>query len=142
MATWDGDEMDYDLLVTIPYHQGSEVIGRSDLGDHADFVPTHPHTLQSRDWEDIFVIGDATNLSTSKAGSVAHFEGDILLENVLRAIQGRELWEGFDGHANCFIETGLQQGRSHRLQLRHRTPSRLLPASRAWARSASWARAR
>jgi sulfide:quinone oxidoreductase len=109
MSTWDGDEMDYDLLVTIPYHQGSEVIGRSDLGDHADFVPTHPNTLQARDWEDIFVIGDATNLSTSKAGSVAHFEGDILLENVLRAIQGRELWEGFDGHANCFIETGFNK---------------------------------
>ncbi|MBT8397548.1 MAG: NAD(P)/FAD-dependent oxidoreductase [Gemmatimonadetes bacterium] len=109
MATWDGDEMEYDLLVTVPYHQGSEVIARSELGDHADFVPTHPNTLQSQDWEDIFVIGDATNLNTSKAGSVAHFEGDILLENVLRAIQGRELWEGFDGHANCFIETGFNK---------------------------------
>ena len=109
LATWEGDELDYDLLVTIPYHQGAEVIGRSGLGDHADFVPTHPNTLQAKDWENIFVIGDATNLSTSKAGSVAHFEGDILLENVLRAIQGRELWEGFDGHANCFIETGFNK---------------------------------
>jgi sulfide:quinone oxidoreductase len=79
------------------------------MGDHADFVPTHPHTLQSLGWENIFVIGDATNLNTSKAGSVAHFEGEILLENVLRAIQGRELWEGFDGHANCFIETGFNK---------------------------------
>jgi sulfide:quinone oxidoreductase len=109
LATWEGEEMDYDLLVTIPLHQGAEVIGKSGLGDHADFVPTHPNTLQARDWENIFVIGDATNLSTSKAGSVAHFEGDILLENILRAIQNRELWEGFDGHANCFIETGFNK---------------------------------
>jgi len=109
LATWEGEEMDYDLLVTIPLHQGAEVIGKSGLGDHADFVPTHPNTLQARDWENIFVIGDATNLSTSKAGSVAHFEGDILLENILRAIQDRELWEGFDGHANCFIETGFNK---------------------------------
>ncbi len=109
LATWDEEEMAYDLLVTIPLHQGSAAIGRSGLGDHGDFVPTHPHTLRSRDWENIFVVGDATNLNTSKAGSVAHFQGEILLENLLRTIQGRDLWEGFDGHANCFIETGFDK---------------------------------
>lgn len=107
LKSWDEKEEPFDLLITIPTNMGSEVIARSDMGDHQDFISTHRHTLQSQDWENIFVIGDATDLPSSKAGSVAHFEGDILLENVMRAIHGRELWEGFDGHANCFVETGF-----------------------------------
>lgn len=99
----------YDLLVTIPTHAGAEVISRSGLGDDAGFVPTDKHTLQSRDWPDIFVIGDATNLPSSKAGSVAHFQAEVLTENVLRYLEGRPLSPGFDGHANCFIETGFDK---------------------------------
>ena len=38
---------------------------------------------------------------------MAHFQGDILERNILRAIEGRRLCENFDGHANCFIETGF-----------------------------------
>jgi sulfide:quinone oxidoreductase len=107
LKSWDEQEEPFDLLITIPTNMGSEVVARSDMGDHLDFIPTHRNTLQSQNWENIFVIGDATDLPSSKAGSVAHFEGDILLENVMRAIHGRELWEGFDGHANCFVETGF-----------------------------------
>lgn len=103
----DGQQLDYDLLVTIPIHRGSEVIRRSGLGDELDFVPTDPHTLRSKEWESVFVIGDATNLPSSKAGSVAHFQADVLTENVQRWIAGRELDPAFDGHANCFIETGF-----------------------------------
>ena len=103
----DGQGIEYDLLVTIPIHRGSELIHRSGMGDELDFVPTDPHTLQSKDWESVFVIGDATNLPSSKAGSVAHFQADVLTENVGRWIAGRELDPGFDGHANCFIETGF-----------------------------------
>lgn len=71
-----------------------------------NFVPTDKATLQSKVKENIFAIGDATNLPASKAGSVAHFEAEILLENILRFIDGKELKASFDGHANCFIETG------------------------------------
>jgi len=107
LAGLDGQQIDYDLLVTIPIHRGSEVIGRSGMGDELDFVPTDPNTLRSKEWESVFVIGDATNLASSKAGSVAHFQADVLTENVQRWAAGRELEPGFDGHANCFIETGF-----------------------------------
>jgi len=106
LTSYDGRDVPFDLLVTIPIHRGSEAIARSDLGDDLDFVPTHKHTLQAEQWPNVFVIGDATNLPSSKAGSVAHFQADVLFENVLRWIGGRELEPGFDGHANCFIETG------------------------------------
>jgi sulfide:quinone oxidoreductase len=82
-------------------------VGRSDgLGDDLGFVRTHPNTLQSDRAANIFAIGDATNVPASKAGSVAHFESEVLIENVRRFLEGRPLDPGFDGHANCFIETG------------------------------------
>lgn len=106
MTSFDGRDVDYDLLVAIPIHRGSEAIGRSGIGDELDFVPTRRHTLEAEQWPNIFVIGDATNLPSSKAGSVAHFQADVLFENVLRWIGGRPPHAAFDGHANCFIETG------------------------------------
>ena len=79
---------------------------RSGLGDDLNYVPTNKGSLQSLAHKNIFVIGDATNIPVSKAGSVAHFEAEILTENILRFVKGESLNEDFDGHANCFIETG------------------------------------
>ncbi|NAY90776.1 FAD-dependent oxidoreductase [Muricauda sp. JGD-17] len=99
-------EIEYDLLVTVPTNIGDALIERSGMGDDLNFVPTDKATLQTKDYENIFAIGDATNLPASKAGSVAHFEAEILEENILRYIKGEPLKAEFDGHANCFIETG------------------------------------
>jgi len=110
IVSWDEREVPYDLLVTIPTNMGSEVIARSEMGDELNFIPTDKHTLQSKQFENIFVIGDATDLPSSKAGSVAHFESDILYENILSAIEGRPLRAKFDGHANCYIESGFGKG--------------------------------
>jgi len=109
LSSWDERKIEYDLLVSIPTHMGSETIERSDMGDELTFIPTDPNTLQAKGWENVFVIGDATDLPSSKAGSVAHFEGEVLEENLLRAIDGRELLPEFDGHANCFIESGFNK---------------------------------
>ena len=86
---------------------GADVIGRSGLGDELNFVPIDKHTLQSSAWENIWVIGDAGNAPTSKAGSVAHFMLDVLIDNILRHMEGLEPLPSFDGHANCFIESGF-----------------------------------
>ena len=107
LKSWDGRELRYDLLVSIPTNMGSEAMERSGLGDDLNFVPTEKHPLRSKELKNVFVIGDATDLPSSKAGSVAHFQGEILEKNILRAIDGRKLCEDFDGHANCFIETGF-----------------------------------
>jgi sulfide:quinone oxidoreductase len=103
---YGGREIPFDLLVTVPTNKGDDVIERSGLGDDLNYVPTNKGSLQSLAHENIFVIGDATNIPASKAGSVAHFEAEILIENILRYIKGLPLKEDFDGHANCFIETG------------------------------------
>ena len=107
LSSWDDREIKFDLLVAVPVHMGAEYVSRSPgLGDDMGFVVTDPHTLQSTAAPNVFAIGDATNLPVSKAGSVAHFEAEILAENVRRFVAGEALRPDFDGHANCFIETG------------------------------------
>jgi sulfide:quinone oxidoreductase len=110
LVSYDDREIPFDLLVTIPLHGGAAFVDRSrGLGDDLGFVPTDPHTLQSKARPNVFAIGDATNVPTSKAGSVTHFEGDALTENVRRFLAGEELDGVFDGHANCFVETGFHK---------------------------------
>ena len=106
LVSYDEKEVDYDVLVTIPTNMGDELLERSGLGDDLNFLPVNKHTLQSTAHENIFGIGDATNVPASKAGSVAHFQADTLVENIERFFAGAELEAGFDGHANCFVETG------------------------------------
>ncbi len=106
LRSYDEREVNYDLLVTVPTHMGAPVIEAAGLGDELGFVPTDNNTLRSVEHEDIFVLGDAANVPTSKAGSVAHFQSEVVTENLLRSIRGQELHAGSDGHANCFIESG------------------------------------
>lgn len=110
IISWDEQEILFDVLVTIPTNMGDEAIARSGMGDELNFIPTDKQTLQAIGHNNIFVIGDATNLPSSKAGSVAHFQADILLENFLNIIEGRKPLAHFDGHANCFIESGFGKG--------------------------------
>ncbi|MGQ0832282.1 MAG: type III sulfide quinone reductase, selenoprotein subtype [Microthrixaceae bacterium] len=110
LVSYDEREVPFDLAVVIPLHGGAEYVGRSPgLGDDLSFVPTDERTLQSKAAPNVFVIGDATNVPASKAGSVTHFEGETLVDNVARFLSGEPLEAGFDGHASCFIETGFHK---------------------------------
>jgi sulfide:quinone oxidoreductase len=106
IVDYGGKTVPFDLLVTVPTNKGDELIERSGMGDDLNYVPTHKATMQSKEYQNIFVLGDASNIPASKAGSVAHFEAEILTENIMRFIHDEPLKEEFDGHANCFIETG------------------------------------
>ena len=110
IVAYDEREVPYDLLVTVPTNMGNAAIERSGLGDELNFVPVDKHTLQAKVKDNVFVVGDATDVPTSKAGSVAHFEAELLIENILNYINGKELEPSFDGHANCFIESGFKKG--------------------------------
>ncbi len=110
IRSYDETELNYDLLVTIPTNMGAEVIGNSGMGDDLNFVPTNKHTLQTDKWENVWIIGDAGNVPASKAGSVAHFMLDVLIENIQRHMEGLDPLPKFDGHANCYIESGFEKG--------------------------------
>lgn len=110
IKSYDGQEIPFDVLAIVPVNKGDDMIERSGMGDDLNFIPTDKHTLRSEKHENIFVLGDASNIPTSKAGSVVHFAADVLFDNIQCAIKGRELRAKFDGHANCYIETGFGKG--------------------------------
>jgi sulfide:quinone oxidoreductase len=110
LVSFDERELPYDLLVTVPVNMGSDVIARSGMGDELNHVPVDKHTFLSRDHDNVFALGDAADLPTSKAGSVAHFAVDMFTDNFVRYIEGLAMMEEFDGHANCFIESGHGKG--------------------------------
>jgi sulfide:quinone oxidoreductase len=110
LVSWDEREVPFDLLVTIPLHGGAGFVARSPgLGDELNFIPTDQNTLQAKAAENVFAFGDAANLPTSKAGSATHFEGETLVANIERFLAGEELEGSYDGHVNCFIESGFHK---------------------------------
>jgi sulfide:quinone oxidoreductase len=110
LKSYDEQEIPFDVLTIVPVNMGSEMVERSGLGDDLGFIPTDKFTLRSEKHENIFVLGDAANIPTSKAGSVVHFAAEVVYENLLSAMEGRELKAKFDGHSNCYIETGFGKG--------------------------------
>jgi sulfide:quinone oxidoreductase len=110
LVSFDEREVEYDLLVTVPLNKGSDVVARSGMGDELNFIPADRHTFLSEKYSNIFVLGDAAAVPTSKAGSVAHYAVDVFAENFLRYVDGLEMLQTFDGHANCFIESGFGKG--------------------------------
>lgn len=110
MVSMDEREIPFDLLVTIPVNMGADFIARSGLGDELNYVPTDKHNFLSDAFPNIFVLGDASNIPASKAGSVAHFAIDLFSENFVNYVNNRPMEHSFDGHANCFIESGNRKG--------------------------------
>ncbi|HVB44019.1 MAG TPA: FAD/NAD(P)-binding oxidoreductase [Streptosporangiaceae bacterium] len=110
LVSYDEREIPFDLLVTIPLNMGAEYLARSGLGDELNYVPVDKYTMLSKAHPGIFAVGDANNIPTSKAGSVAHFGVDVLVGNFCQYVEGKEMTGRFDGHANCFIESGDGKG--------------------------------
>jgi sulfide:quinone oxidoreductase len=106
LVSFDEREVPFDLLVTIPVNMGADFVARSGLGDELNYVPVDKHTLLSVDHDNIFAVGDASNIPASKAGSVAHFAVEIFVDNFLEHVAGLPMTGSFDGHANCFVESG------------------------------------
>ena len=110
LISMDEREVPFDLLVTIPLNMGADFVARSGLGNDLNYVAVDKHTLLSTTYDNIFGIGDAADLPTSKAGSVAHFSVELFVDNFVQHISGESMTHPFDGHANCFIESGHHKG--------------------------------
>ena len=110
LVSYDEREVPFDLLVTVPLNMGAEFVARSGLGDDLNYVPVDKHTNRSVRYENIWALGDSANLPTSKAGSAAHFSVELFADNFVAHVHGRPMTRSFDGHANCFIESGDGKG--------------------------------
>jgi sulfide:quinone oxidoreductase len=99
ITSYDGREVNYDLLVAVPPNFGAQCIIDSDMGDPMGYVETDHNTLKAKNFDRVYVIGDAANVPTSKAGAVAHYEADIVADNLMREIDEQPPWPNYDGHA-------------------------------------------
>jgi sulfide:quinone oxidoreductase len=119
IESYAGHRLAYDLLVIIPTNSGDKIIVESGLDDGSTFIPTHKHTLRALNHQNIYVIGDATNIPTSKAGSVAHYEADVVFHNLISEIKGKEPEPLYDGHSTCFIVS--EKGKSYLVDFNYDT---------------------
>jgi sulfide:quinone oxidoreductase len=110
LVSMDERTIPFDLLVTVPLNMGADYVACSGLGDDLNYVPVDRGTLQSTAYPEIFAIGDASDIRASKAGSVAHFSVEIFTANFLQLVDGEPMTHAFDGHANCFVESGHGKG--------------------------------
>ena len=85
LVSYDEREIPFDLLVTVPLNMGADFVARSGLGDELNYVPVDKHTLLSTTYDNIFALGDASDIPASKAGSVAHFSVEVFVDNFLAA---------------------------------------------------------
>lgn len=106
LVSYDDRQVPFDLLVTVPLNMGADWVARSGLADELNYVRVDKHTLLAKGHNNIFAVGDASNIPTSKAGSVAHFAVEVFVDNFLAHIDGKPMPASFDGHANCYVESG------------------------------------
>jgi sulfide:quinone oxidoreductase len=129
----EGETIDYDLAILVPPHRGAAVVSDSGLGDSHGWVPTDPETLRVRAFDGLFAIGDSTDLPISKAGSTAHFEAPVVVEQIVASLRGRApdpVKARYDGKVMCFLEVG--GGKAVMLAFDYERPIRSLRPSRRW----------
>jgi sulfide:quinone oxidoreductase len=119
IESFTGEKKDYDLLVIIPTNAGDAIIVESGLDDGSTYVPTDKNTLKALNQKNIYIVGDATNVPTSKAGSVAHYQAEVITHNLLAEIKGKEPEPMYDGHSTCFIVS--EKGKSYLVDFNYET---------------------
>lgn len=105
VKSMEGSEYNYDLLISIPEHHGEEVIEKNELGQDG-WIPTDRYQLTMEGHDNVYVVGDTTNLPVSKTGSAAHFEAEVIAENIASIIKIGTPVSEYDGKVYCFIEAG------------------------------------
>jgi sulfide:quinone oxidoreductase len=133
-----GVEEPFDLAVSIPPNRGAPIAISSGLGDAQGWIPADPRTLAVRGAKDVYVVGDASNLPTSKNGSTAHFEAPRVAEQIIAAVEDRvpnPVRSRYRGLVICPFEVG--GGKATVLVFDYDRPPRPLRPNRLW-HAATW----
>lgn len=126
----EGESLKYDLLIVVPPHRGAKVVENSGLGDRGGWIPTDKYTLKAKGYDDIYVVGDATDIPISKAGATAHYEAKVVAENIAADIRGSDTKRLYDGKVQCFFDAGFKKGM--RIAFDYEHPPKPTRPSRRW----------
>ncbi len=110
LVSLEGEEVDYDLLVLVPPHKGQAVNTEAGLANELGYIDVDRGKLTFKDYDNVFAIGDATNLPISKAGSAAHYEADYLSKKIASETSGGPIPDDWNGEVSCFTMTGRDKG--------------------------------
>ena len=104
----DGSEhaVRYDMLHVTPPMGPPDFISRSPLADAGGWVEVNKHTLQHARFANVFGLGDASSLPTSKTGAAIRKQAPVLVENLLAQRAGQPLIGSYDGYTSCPLVTG------------------------------------
>lgn len=111
LAFANGASVDFDLLVYVPPHRAPAVVRDAGLANETGWIPVDRATFETK-FPAVFAIGDVTTVPLTmgkplpKAGVFAHAQAEVVSANITNAWTGRGKRRAFDGHGQCFLETG------------------------------------
>ncbi|MTV22715.1 type II sulfide:quinone oxidoreductase Sqr [Staphylococcus delphini] len=107
--TGERKTIDYEMLHVTPPMGPLDVIKESALSDNDGWVDIDPTTLQHKNYSNVFSLGDASNVPTSKTGAAIRKQAPIVVNNLLQVINSEMLTHHYDGYTSCPIVTGYNK---------------------------------
>ena len=109
IKTNDRKTIDYEMLHVTPPMGPLRVLKESTLSDSDGWVDVNPTTLQHKSYSNIFALGDASNVPTSKTGAAIRKQAPIVVNNLLQVMDNEMLTHHYDGYTSCPIVTGYNK---------------------------------
>lgn len=109
LDTGEMEEVKYDMIHVTPHMKSPHFIANSPLSDENGWVDVDMYTLQHKKYENIFGIGDNTNLPTSKTGAAIRKQAPVVAENIMACIRNQPMTNIYDGYSSCPIVTGYNK---------------------------------
>ena len=96
----------FDFLHVAPRNVPHAFVKESGLGNDAGFVDVDQHSLRHKKFKNVWSLGDAASLPTSKTVAAITSQAPILTQNLLRTMDGKEPESTYDGYTSCPLLTG------------------------------------
>jgi sulfide:quinone oxidoreductase len=96
----------YDLLHVTPPMSAPDFVRQSPLANADGWVDVDKHTLQHVRYPNVYSLGDASSLPTSKTGAAIRKQAPVLVRNLVAAMGGGAPSARYDGYTACPLVTG------------------------------------
>ncbi|MCB9292005.1 MAG: NAD(P)/FAD-dependent oxidoreductase [Lewinellaceae bacterium] len=104
--TGEKKEMEYEMIHVTPPQSAPDFLKKSPLGNEAGWVSVDKDTMQHTKYPNIFSLGDASSLPTSKTGAAIRKQAPVLVKNLRAVMQGHTPEEAYNGYTSCPLVTG------------------------------------